>query len=199
VTIETTYRTPGRAYVGPIITPAERLDAYQRALVGIPVLARPRRNMEAEVFFILAGPLAKERAQKEGLVLKEPAPPDSKSPEGRALQLQEFVLEGAAIKSREPKYPSDRERVMDLLGGITANDAEATTYFDYLFARADTLVSTPGFWTPCCALAEALLEKETLSGRAARKIIRSSFEPRPSKEAQELASQSTRTTRTWRS
>jgi hypothetical protein len=187
------------AFVGPIIEPSEMVEAKQRALAGLPGRARARRKFEATVILLLSGPLAQERADREGLALREPPPPANKySPAGVSLKLQEFASERAAMDAGEPKTPSDREQVMELLEAITANGAEASAYFDHLLARADTLVNTSSFWTPCVALAEALLQKETLSGRAAIKIMRQSFDPKPTSVAQELAALATTPTN-WRS
>jgi hypothetical protein len=147
---------------------------------GLSISLRTRRKVEAQIIATLAGDIAEARALEEGLAREYREPPSPHGPEFdvREAAVQEAVLEQAARKAGESVGPSDSESVARLLREVSSTQAEADAYGAWLVKRTLTLVSHMRFWIPCCALAEALLEDEELSGRRCLEVLRGSLEPK---------------------
>jgi hypothetical protein len=194
VSILPKYHAWGLAVIGHHLSEEELTESWWRAIDAQPLNGIVRYELEAYVIALMAGSVANSRALEEGRA--QVPEPLSDPIEVLELDQADDHLRQAAREAGDVSV-NDQDRVHQLLERVSANEHEARAYEAWLAERAYTLVWTDGFWIPCCALAEALLEKETIPADEAKEIIRPPI-PQPSKEAQELASQSTART-TWRS
>jgi hypothetical protein len=156
-------------------------------MAGVPQLARVRKRIEANVICSMAGPVAELRALDEGLISEESiSTAPSSNLEHRERRLEYLVLHEAAKKLGEEDGASDDEAIRMVLGYLCGCQVEVGTYRAWLLARTHTLVGTEGLWKPCKALATALLETESMSGRAARRVMRHALEVTPLQERKHL-------------
>lgn len=168
----------GTAAVGEHFTPEEKSEAFWAALKGgFGVPAELRTRLEADIICSMVGAEAARRAVAEGLVEEEePLPDDPLEREllDREEVMTEIALADAAENAGEKSLPSDDDRIQTLLRAVSASEREGLAYGCWLYERTATLVRSHEFWIPCCALAQALIEREKLSGSEIRDLLSSS-------------------------
>ena len=118
--------------------------------------------------------MAVGRAIGEGIVpaVEQPAGELERELAWRESVIEQGVVEIAASAAGIVHVPSDQTQIEWLLTRSRLSRVEATAYAAWLAERAVMLVHSARFWTPCGALAEELLERETLTGAACRRVIR---------------------------
>lgn len=172
----------GRAHIGRWLSDDELAELRAASAAGVPGPARRRRRLEALVVAVMAGPLAEERAYFDGLAEPEPEPTYELGVRllERERRVEELVVHGAALAAGEPPSHSDAELVDELLFAACATENEAHALRFWLRERAEALVASEPFWRATCAVAGALLEHGTLSGRGCSRIARAELDgPRP--------------------
>jgi hypothetical protein len=142
-----------------------------------------RALIEANVISLLAGRWAERRACDEGLAAPrvsepEPTAASDRDTQRRRRKLEQLALERAARAAGEVNLADD-DQVASLIERVTFGPDEAAAYLAWLRERTRGLIEQPTFWRATCALASALLERETLDGGACRRIIREALSPKP--------------------
>jgi hypothetical protein len=170
----------GQAWVGNRLSARSRLEVLQEALAGAPVSLRQRRAFEGDAMVLLAGRLGEQHAVRAGEA-QAPLMPPQDSVEFRKLEW-DLMFEDMALAKARPEagvcMPSDDEQTRELVYALSGGRAaEARPYDAWLEARAQTLIDSEFVWKIVRAVAAALLEHESLSGAAARRVILSALEP----------------------
>jgi len=125
----------------------------------------------------IGGPLSREDSRE----LETIAPRDrSRRIRPRVEGFVIMCLAGAAaeqkhgIRGAAPRGP-DRNIALELVEHMTYSEEERAAYIQWLWVRTKALLRTPHVWVAVEAVAHALLEREALSGRQVREIIRESL------------------------
>lgn len=79
-------------------------------------------------------------------------------------------------KANHTKAKNDYDMAADLANQVCGSDAEREKYLDWLLQRTRDLFALPWNWHAVTVLAQTLLVKKEIKGRAARKIIRNALE-----------------------
>jgi hypothetical protein len=169
----------GQAWVGNRLSARRRLEVLREALAGQAISLRQRRAFEGDAMVLLAGRIGQQRAVLAGEAEVPPMPPQD-SIEFRKLEWDLMFEDMALAKARSeagPGMPSDDEQLRELLFALSGGRiSEARAYDAWLEARTQTLIDS-FVWKIVRAVAAALLENESLSGAAARRVILGALEP----------------------
>lgn len=81
----------------------------------------------------------------------------------------------ARLCGREPKLGdhgslSDYHKIADFGFRVCGGEEETTAYLNWLFVRTCGMIQNEHYWFPIIRLANVLLDKGQMSGRAARKV-----------------------------
>ena len=148
------------------------LDSLQKAdsesWYGNFINTRTRRSVEIEIMVSLAGGLT----EMEALGLDE----DDVSPSvGLVLSTAQQRVELTSRMNDVPKdlvhLAGDYVHTFNLAKKVSGGLEEANAYIPWLEERTRNLVRHPWFMPAAHALAQALAERETLSGREVRSVI----------------------------
>jgi hypothetical protein len=127
---------------------------------------RTRRRVEQRIILALAGAEteseATDRPQEEvdaGAGIFRLSPEEAKVMSERAGGPVHAVL-----------GPGDYSRALDLACKVSGDDDEGAAYLEWLHRRTLNLMRDPFYWPGVEALASALLERDTLSYRAVRRL-----------------------------
>jgi hypothetical protein len=175
-TIKATATYFGITHLGRQIPTAD-LEAARVAIgEGRSVLARTRRRVEEDVIVTYMGDVAKQRAIELGLVDPEPVyPPPADEREASEHKLtsmrERIALWHAADTAGLVRTMDDAHQASRLTREVSTSDSQAEAYAGWLKTRTWALVEVPAVWAMVVAIADALVERETLSGRACRTIL----------------------------
>ena len=148
-------------------------------LGGFDTHPHVRFRLESTIVMTFTGPLAADRAGKEGLASPPPPPHPRTSFERRQEQMDSMEVGRLAAAAGVPGGVSDDRQVERLLADSTASPAEAWSYGSWLFHRAETMVRSRPFWLATCAIAEQLLKRETLNGEECIALAEETLQPKP--------------------
>jgi hypothetical protein len=144
------------------------IDASYEASCGGFVNSRTRRWVEKRIMVCLAGGLATMRATGNedhevgmGPVMLSPAEAASMAAQygGVPEDYSKLIVGG------------DLQEALDLAGRVSGSDDEADEYVGWLWKRTLNLMDRFDFWPSVEAVADALITRKRLSGRAVAKVI----------------------------
>jgi hypothetical protein len=178
----------GSADLGCPFTTSDVEPLFWASASGTPPPSRLRNRLEAYVLAVMLGPFAEERAIGEGLapgyetraLWRCPIAAEDEATRELADREAALIREAVAAAAEDAGAPAvlrDTERVWSLVRAASVTDDEACVYTSWLYERALTLLRQPRFWIPCCALAAALIEDLTVSGRRCVRIVRAALVP----------------------
>lgn len=128
-----------------------------------------RRWVEARVMVTIAGGLVAQQAM--GLADNEVGSGLVELPDREASALA--AKHGGEVREwKRVIEGGDQEDAHDLVVKVSGTREEAGAYLEWLRQRTLSLLSDPAVWLAVEALTAALIERETLSAAAVRKIIR---------------------------
>ncbi len=152
----------------------ERIEAASYSGLGGFVDATTRRWVEQRVIVALAGGLAQQQAMSHN-------PTEVGS--GLVKLTDEAAAALAAKHGGEPEAwvamigGGDMEYALSLVEQLSGgNYDEAGEYLGWLTERTRTMLANPDVWLAVEAVADALVERRTLSAREARRVIRTALD-----------------------
>jgi hypothetical protein len=92
-----------------------------------------------------------------------------------AGQISEAVRAGR--RPARYSHSSDNDHAVDRAIEISASDEEASAWINWLFIRTRNMLGLPFVWAAVVALGRELMERETITGAAARMTIRNAMRP----------------------
>jgi hypothetical protein len=168
-TVESGIMRMGHARIGPSFDWASLDAANADAIAGRPISASLRQRVEAHCLMLMAGRMAEDRAVMRELV-SEPEPEPGPEPgsleahlEGRRAAIEQSALEAAARSAGEVSIGDDA-MIGRLTAGLSASELEADALAGWLRARCWHLLDLSPVWAAITAVAEALQERDTLTG-----------------------------------
>ena len=107
----------------------------------------------------------------------DPDVTDSPRTENFIIRAITHLLAGAASERKfrgcidDDEWESDREKALGLALRITGSGEEAEALLNWLYLRAEGIVSHPLYWPGIAVVAAALMKHREIDGRKFRKVV----------------------------